>query len=270
MIDEMLHRKVPSFINIIEGETNMKNYVICPICNKKFKELNTAHLISHGMTVESFDKEYPYFDRLSEEARKKKVTFKGKKHSYETKKQMSESNKGKNLGKSHTKEWKQKAREISRLMWKNNYDKLKKSRTLEGYVEKYGPDFGTIRWFTKNLSNSESSKKVKGSKIDYNRYRAEVYRITSISLRNFELENLDKRGRKKYHLDHKYSICNGFNDNISPYIIGSIYNLEIITEHENTSKQTRNSISKEKLINTFNECNFYKDLMEIENEIRDN
>jgi hypothetical protein len=67
-----------------------------------------------------------------------------------------------------------------------------------------------------------------------------------------DLPNYSKRGRvgikDAYHLDHKYSIIEGFKNNIPPYLIGSINNLEMITWEENCSKKQNCSIELEELV----------------------
>lgn len=64
-----------------------------------------------------------------------------------------------------------------------------------------------------------------------------------------QLENYEKRGLLGYHLDHKYSITEGFKNKILPKIIGSMRNLEFIPCQENVKKGTRCSISLEELLN---------------------
>jgi hypothetical protein len=68
------------------------------------------------------------------------------------------------------------------------------------------------------------------------------------------LPNYDKRGFGKefYNLDHKYSINQGFLNEVHPKIIGSIYNLEFIPMPQNASKRDRCSISLEQLLQEFN------------------
>jgi hypothetical protein len=56
-------------------------------------------------------------------------------------------------------------------------------------------------------------------------------------------------GREKYHLDHRFSISEGYKKNIPPHIIGAKENLEVITESENCSKQEKCSITYDELIN---------------------
>jgi hypothetical protein len=56
-------------------------------------------------------------------------------------------------------------------------------------------------------------------------------------------------GRGKHHIDHKFSISEGYKKNIPPQIISSKENLEVITESENCSKQNKCSITYDELIN---------------------
>ena len=62
------------------------------------------------------------------------------------------------------------------------------------------------------------------------------------------LENYDKRGIVDYHLDHRYSIFEGFKNNIDVEIIGHIKNLEMISYIENTSNHVKCSITLEELL----------------------
>ena len=55
------------------------------------------------------------------------------------------------------------------------------------------------------------------------------------------------RKRFGYHLDHKYSITEGFKNKVPPKVIGSIYNLEFIPYNVNVSKGTKCSIKLEEL-----------------------
>jgi hypothetical protein len=70
------------------------------------------------------------------------------------------------------------------------------------------------------------------------------------------LENYEKRGRTNYHLDHMYSIWQGFKDNTPPNITGHICNLKMIPHKENISKHTDCSITLahlKQLINNYND-----------------
>lgn len=59
--------------------------------------------------------------------------------------------------------------------------------------------------------------------------------------------DIERRSRD-YHLDHRYSIYDGFNDKIDPRIIGSLVNLRIIPAEINLQKQRHSDITKEDLL----------------------
>ena len=82
--------------------------------------------------------------------------------------------------------------------------------------------------------------------VEFKKYRRKVYYWTSKNNLTL-LENYEKRGRTGYHLDHKYSISEGFKNNVPPKVIGSIDNLEFICYTDNLSKGTSCSITLEKL-----------------------
>ena len=86
---------------------------------------------------------------------------------------------------------------------------------------------------------------------DYKLYRKIVWKYTN-KQKIEVLKNFDKRGRADlkndaYHLDHRFSIYEGFKNNIPSYIIGNIGNLEFIPHYENSKKQGKCSITKEEL-----------------------
>jgi len=80
---------------------------------------------------------------------------------------------------------------------------------------------------------------------DLKKYRRMVRLMTS-KVDTSQLENYGKVG---YDLDHKFSIQEGFNRNIPPYIIADISNLEYIPSVDNRSKGTKCSITEKELIN---------------------
>lgn len=62
-----------------------------------------------------------------------------------------------------------------------------------------------------------------------------------------------KKGKRvnEYHIDHKYSIKQGYLDNISPKIIGNVVNLEWILSSTDCAKRGNCSITKEQLLKDF-------------------
>ena len=82
--------------------------------------------------------------------------------------------------------------------------------------------------------------------LEFKKYRRKVYYWTSKNDLT-QLANHNKRGRFGFHLDHKYSITEGFKNKVPPKVIGSIDNLEFICYTDNLSKATKCSITLEKL-----------------------
>lgn len=81
---------------------------------------------------------------------------------------------------------------------------------------------------------------------EYEKYTRAVWRCTNMQPLE-TLVNYDKRGID-FHLDHKFSIAEGFRQNLSPEVIGNIANLQILSSHENILKSDSCSISKDDLL----------------------
>ena len=86
-------------------------------------------------------------------------------------------------------------------------------------------------------------------KDDFSHYYQKVWKLT----RNQDihlLENIEKRGHANkgmYHLDHMFSIFEGFRQNIPVYLIGNINNLKMIKGRNNISKGKKCSITLDEL-----------------------
>jgi hypothetical protein len=77
--------------------------------------------------------------------------------------------------------------------------------------------------------------------------------VRSLTTKNYKLHkesinpNQLKIGRGFYHIDHKFSIFEGFKNNVPPKIISAKENLEVLTESENCRKQDKCSITLDEL-----------------------
>ena len=92
---------------------------------------------------------------------------------------------------------------------------------------------------------------------EFEKYHKKVGRETNITIKNFsnEIKNIEFRGKKfGYALDHKYSVHDGFENNVDPKIISHYKNLECITESENSKKNRNSSIILEELKKQIKEC----------------
>lgn len=90
-------------------------------------------------------------------------------------------------------------------------------------------------------------------KSEYEIYCRKVWKETYKSLNRYskKIPNIELRS-KKFHLDHKYSIHQGFQNNVNPIIIGHWKNLEIVEYMKNLKKYNRCSITLENLIQETN------------------
>lgn len=89
---------------------------------------------------------------------------------------------------------------------------------------------------------------------DFIRYKKEVHKFTR-KQPSYLLNNFNKRGLSgvhgSYHLDHKFTMYQGFKDNVCPYIVGNIINLEMLPYKDNISKNYKCSMIKEELFEKY-------------------
>lgn len=69
--------------------------------------------------------------------------------------------------------------------------------------------------------------------------------------KKYSKEELIQKRVDGFHADHKYSIIEGFKNNISPYIIGCQSNIELIPALDNHKKYIKCSITKEELFELY-------------------
>jgi hypothetical protein len=93
---------------------------------------------------------------------------------------------------------------------------------------------------------------------DYRIYERKVRNITNQqkleTLKNYDkraVYHKNKNNKDVYHLDHKVSVYEGFKNNIPPYIIGNISNLEMIPAEKNLRKGRKSSITIDELLSLF-------------------
>jgi len=94
----------------------------------------------------------------------------------------------------------------------------------------------------KNYTNEELEK--------YTVYRNNVIQLSNHNFRKFYYiinPNKLKRAKYKFHLDHIYSVADGFKNNISPEIISNLNNLQMLWWKDNISKKDKSEITKQLL-----------------------
>ncbi len=247
-------------------------YVVCRECNKQMKQIQYRHLkYSHDMTIDEYKSKYPKAPLVCEDVKnigdknpmkndtvikKHKTIMNSKSH----KKLMSEVMVGKNVGnvrddlktRNKTKEHRRKVSEGVKKSYVKNPN-LRKERSNVG--KEYG--FG----------NKETQKKIGDilnwtpihKKDEFSVYVEKVRRLTNEEYQKYFklIPNAKKRSRE-YHLDHKYSISDGFRNNIPAEVISHYKNFEIKHHSINESKGNNSNITLPKLL---------KDIIQSEHKI---
>ena len=131
----------------------------------------------------------------------------------------------------------------------NHYDRVHLMKLND--IDENGNNFYD-RWV---INNYESGIWVKPEdKDDLSHYRVKVAKVMYKYKDDIKkLDNFEKRGHANkgmYHLDHKFSVIEGFKQNIPPYIIGHINNLEMLIGRNNLVKNRKCSIDKDVLIDS--------------------
>lgn len=151
----------------------------------------------------------------------------------------------KRKGKKHSKEAIDKISKASISHWKNKqYRKLVLEKVKETYTEER-----IQQWREKMEDNGYFTPILEKDK--WEQYKQEVWYYTRKNNLS-TLNNYKNRGRldennDAYHLDHIYSITDGYLNNVDAKIIGSIHNLRFIPAIENQIKKTKSDISLKKL-----------------------
>jgi hypothetical protein len=238
------------------------DYVVCRECGEKMKQVQYRHLqYKHNMTLEEYRKKHPSAQLVCETAKSigdknpMKNTEVRKKHqksvsSIEYKQMMSERMTGVNKGNKRPDleklnkdpNFRRKISEGVKRSYQNN-PSLLENRTNSG--KKYG--FG-------NQKTKEKIAKIKGhvSPQDKDPFLFYTELVRNKTNENYQkhfdkIENAKKRSRD-FHLDHKYSIKEGFDNNIPVEVIAHYKNLRILDGRLNESKGSKSSIKLNELI----------------------
>lgn len=86
---------------------------------------------------------------------------------------------------------------------------------------------------------------------EFKKYSTTVHKETNETVKEFsdEIKNIKLRGQKfGYELDHKYSIFDGFTNNVEPKTVSHWTNLQVLPMIENRSKHKKSTISLNELL----------------------
>jgi hypothetical protein len=132
-----------------------------------------------------------------------------------------------------------------------------KQQVVNTNIEKYGVE--NVALLTEFIDKGLHTKYNNGTAVppglkapfEYYSYKARL--VSELEYRKFESSiNPDKviRGREAYHLDHKFSIKDGFMNNVPIEVISSWRNLQMLPGNENQCKNSKSSITLAELYNS--------------------
>lgn len=133
-----------------------------------------------------------------------------------------------------------------------------KEKLKSTYIKKYGKDNPSK--VTTVIKKIRDARIASGDWVsDENRSELEKYRaiVKKVSANSYHTHyykinpNNYKRSRWQYHLDHIFSIDEGFKQNIPPEIIGHWTNLQMLWYRDNSIKNTKCSKTKEQLFEDY-------------------
>jgi hypothetical protein len=119
---------------------------------------------------------------------------------------------------------------------------------MRNYISSTVDVNGRTKWSRVKLSDEDFAKLP-----ERERYHSEVWTITGQNFKKHKhlIENAVLRGND-FHLDHIFSISEGFRNNIPAHIIGHVTNLRILPSSENCSKQGKCHKTVDQLYEDFN------------------
>lgn len=211
--------------------------VKCEICNSSFRQITERHLkYKHNITLNEYVTKYPNSKLLAESLRKELRDN----NPMKDKKNIEKIAKTKLLkyGNSHYNNIQKQQNTIQEKYGVSNISKLphnieRAKKQLDDIRERA---YASGRWLSAE------------DKIGYIGYRDRVRNMTNQNFKKYrELYKSVLRSRE-WHLDHKYSIFEGYKNNISESIIAHPCNLDLIHHAINESKNIKSSITLNELM----------------------
>lgn len=223
------------------------DYIVCPVSQERVSMIKSSYIERVlSMTVDDYDALYPGVRGVSE-ARKKNI-----------KKGLQQVDPI--TGKTKYKISQEKARKVLSEADENGVSgyKRKGEKTRATHmknIDEFGRN-GYSQLASKAIVKGNATKAKNGLILEPS-FRDEYYRYKSIVLYVTEQFRAERTAGYKtglagtpgaYHIDHMFSIMNGYKNQVSPLLIGSKYNLKMIPWKDNLSKHSSSSISLNELL----------------------
>lgn len=229
-------------------KVEFRDYIVCPVSGARLSMIKSSYIERIlNMTVDEYDEKYPGARTVSL-SRKKNISqglqqidavtgmTKYEISQIQARKILSTPDDNGITGYQHKgKKTRQTHLSIIDDLGRNGYSRIATTAIIKGNRTK--AEKGLITYKTERN--------------EFRRYRTIVEYITSKNKKNLcegYLTGL-AGSENSWHVDHRYSVFQGFKNQVSPLVIASICNLEMLPWNENVKKRTKCSIKLEELLN---------------------
>lgn len=231
---------------VCKKEVKHKSLIAVRSCHRQKRKCNLCGNWNRGLTTKTSDS----LKKMGEEHSKRMIELR-KTNPPWNKGLTQENNKiikkitQQHIGFKHDDETKSIIGKHSKKLWK---DPIYRNTIITKLKEIIGDEDHINQWRLKMEQNGYFTPIE--LKSEFEKYKQSVWNYTRKNKLEL-LENFNKRGKSDYHLDHKYSITQGFLNNIPPEIVGSVYNIEMLYHKDNIKKNSKCSITKEELLKAY-------------------
>lgn len=235
----------------IDGLTKGIDYIVCPVSKERLSMIKSSYITKIlGMTVDEYDQLYPGIRGISQARR---TNIKNGLTKIDSNTGLTKYELGQIKARSVLKQ----VDNTGKTGYKRKGEKARATHMKN--VDEFGKN-GYSQLATKAIIKGNTTKAKKGLilepslRTEFYRYKAVVTYLTEQHRRS--LTKGYKTGLAgeidAYHIDHIYSIMNGYKNKISPLVIGNIKNLRMIPWEENLSKHASSDIDKNTLFQLTN------------------
>jgi hypothetical protein len=227
-----------------------QDYVICPVSNERMSMIKSNYIEKVlGLTVVQYDQLYPGARSVCNK-RKENI-----KHGL---KQIDQT-----TGLTKYQISQQKAKQILSIPDQNGITGYKKKgqktrATHMSNIDQFGRN-GYSQLASKAIIKGNNTKAINGlislNKDVFKRYKTVVLYLTEKYRKSITSGYTTGLAGKEnaWHIDHKFSILKGYQQKISPFVIGHVTNLQMISWKENISKHSKCSVHINELLS---KCNY--------------
>lgn len=230
------------------------DYVICPVSNERMSMIKSSYIEKVlGMSVVDYDQLYPNV---------KKICSKRTENIKLGLKQIDPITGLTKYEKSQVKA-KEKLKEVDPITGLTGYKKKgqKTRATHMNKIDELGRN-GYAKLASKAIIKGNITKSIKRiislNRSEFKRYKTVVLYLTEKYRKKITLGYITGLAGIKdaWHIDHKFSILKGYQQQVSPFVIGNIQNLQMLPWKENLSKQSKCNIELNTLLKL---CNYTED-----------